>query len=176
MEVLLSHIISREAYWLERNTIQFPFLFIQAGNASHEYITPLVQNKFAIDWSPALIKPEFLLWVRYVERMKGVHCICHNWKRMKNINNWNEWTDYPSSSTTAHVILISIERQIRNTMSLLTLDPFLESPETLKAYFRWHNSLCISKTKASWGTKLYRYLQSFCCLARHHAVIGGAIV
>ena len=33
-------------------------------------------------------------------------------------------------------------------------DPFLESPETFRAYFGWHNSLCIFKTKASRGTKL----------------------
>ena len=31
---------------------------------------------------------------------------------------------------------------------------FLESPETFRAYFGWHNSLCIFKTKASRGTKL----------------------
>ena len=30
------------------------------------------------------------------------------------------------------------------------------SPETFRAYFGWH-SLCIFKTKASWGTKLCRY-------------------
>jgi len=31
---------------------------------------------------------------------------------------------------------------------------FLKSPETFRAYFGWHNSLCIFKTKASRGTKL----------------------
>ena len=34
---------------------------------------------------------------------------------------------------------------------------FLESPETFRAHFGWHNSLCIFKTKASRGTKLCRY-------------------
>ena len=34
---------------------------------------------------------------------------------------------------------------------------FLKSPETFRAYFGWHNSLCIFKTKASWGTKLCNY-------------------
>ena len=34
---------------------------------------------------------------------------------------------------------------------------FLESPETFRAYFGWHNSLCIFKTKASRGTKLCSY-------------------
>ena len=32
--------------------------------------------------------------------------------------------------------------------------PFLESPETFRANFRCHNSLCIFKTKASRCTKL----------------------
>ena len=34
---------------------------------------------------------------------------------------------------------------------------FLKSPETFRAYFGWHNSLCIFKTKASRGTKLCSY-------------------
>ena len=34
---------------------------------------------------------------------------------------------------------------------------FLKSPETFQAYFGWHNSLCIFKTKASRGTKLCSY-------------------
>mgnify|MGYP006973417981 CR=1 FL=1 len=34
---------------------------------------------------------------------------------------------------------------------------FLESPETFRAYFGWHNSLCIFKTKASRGTKPCSY-------------------
>ena len=34
---------------------------------------------------------------------------------------------------------------------------FLESPETFRAFFGWHNSLCIFKTKASRGTKLCSY-------------------
>ena len=36
-------------------------------------------------------------------------------------------------------------------------DPFLESPETFRAHFGWHNSLCIFKTKASRGAKLRGY-------------------
>ena len=36
--------------------------------------------------------------------------------------------------------------------------PFLESPETFRVFFEWHNSLCIFKTKASRGTKLSSYL------------------
>ena len=41
---------------------------------------------------------------------------------------------------------------------------FLESPETFRAHFVWHNSLCIFKTKASRGTKLcsYFYFYSLC--------------
>ena len=35
--------------------------------------------------------------------------------------------------------------------------PFLESPETFRAYFGRNNSLCIFKTKASRGTKLCSY-------------------
>ena len=38
-----------------------------------------------------------------------------------------------------------------------TRGPFLESPETFRAYFGWHNSLYIFKTKASRGTKLCSY-------------------
>jgi len=34
---------------------------------------------------------------------------------------------------------------------------FLESPETIRAYFGWHNSLWIFKTKGSRGTKLCSY-------------------
>ena len=34
---------------------------------------------------------------------------------------------------------------------------FLESSETFRAHFGWHNSLCIFKTKASRGTKLCSY-------------------
>ena len=39
--------------------------------------------------------------------------------------------------------------------------PFLEGPETFRAHFRWHNSLCISKTKASRDTKLCSYLNFY---------------
>ena len=35
--------------------------------------------------------------------------------------------------------------------------PFLESPESLRAHFGWHNSVGIFKTKASRGTKLCSY-------------------
>ena len=34
---------------------------------------------------------------------------------------------------------------------------FHESPETFRAHFGWHNSLCIFKTKASRGTRLCSY-------------------
>ena len=39
----------------------------------------------------------------------------------------------------------------------MTRGLFLKSPETFWAYFGWHNSLCIFKTKASRGTKLCSY-------------------
>ena len=35
--------------------------------------------------------------------------------------------------------------------------PFLESPETFRAHFGWHNSLCNFKTRASRGRKLWSY-------------------
>ena len=41
-----------------------------------------------------------------------------------------------------------------------TRDRFLESPETSRAHFGWHNSLCIFKTKASRGTTFWRYFNS----------------
>ena len=34
---------------------------------------------------------------------------------------------------------------------------FLESPETFRAHLGWHNSLCIFKTKASRGMRLWSY-------------------
>ena len=44
-----------------------------------------------------------------------------------------------------------------------TRSPFLESPQTFRAYFGWHNSLCIFKTKASQGTRRCSYF-NFCFL------------
>ena len=38
---------------------------------------------------------------------------------------------------------------------------FLKSPETFRAYFGWHNFLCIFKTKASRGTELQLFLFLF---------------
>ena len=40
---------------------------------------------------------------------------------------------------------------------------FLESPEKFRAYFGWHNSLCIFKTKASRGMKLCSYFYYSLC-------------
>ena len=42
-----------------------------------------------------------------------------------------------------------------------TRGPFLESPETFRAHFGWHNSPCIIKTKASRGPKLCRYFKLY---------------
>ena len=39
--------------------------------------------------------------------------------------------------------------------------PFLESPETFRAHFGWHNALCIFKMKGSQGTKLCSYLNFY---------------
>ena len=39
--------------------------------------------------------------------------------------------------------------------------PFLESPETFRAYFWWTNSLCIFETKAFGGTKICSYFNFF---------------
>ena len=39
--------------------------------------------------------------------------------------------------------------------------PFLESPETFRAHFGSHNSLCIFKAKASRGTKLCSYFNLY---------------
>mgnify|MGYP006973420876 CR=1 FL=1 len=43
----------------------------------------------------------------------------------------------------------------------LTRGLFLESPETFRAHFGWHNSLRIFKTKASGGTKLCSYFRFY---------------
>ena len=51
----------------------------------------------------------------------------------------------------------------RATCQDLAWGLFLESPEAFRAYFGWHNSLCIFKTKASRGTKLCSYFY-FCSL------------
>ena len=47
------------------------------------------------------------------------------------------------------------------TVRFTSWGPFLESPETFRAYFGRHNSLCIFKTKASRGTKLCRYFDFY---------------
>ena len=47
------------------------------------------------------------------------------------------------------------------TTSLLSRGPFLESAETFRAHFRWHNPLCIFETKASRGTKLCSYFNLY---------------
>ena len=39
--------------------------------------------------------------------------------------------------------------------------PFLESSETFRAHFGWHNSLCIFRTKVSRGTKLRSYFNYY---------------
>ena len=39
--------------------------------------------------------------------------------------------------------------------------PFLESPETFRAHFGWHNSLCIFKAKASRDTNLCSYFNFY---------------
>ena len=41
--------------------------------------------------------------------------------------------------------------------TLVTKGLFLKSPKTFRAYFGWHNSLCIFKKKASRSTKLCSY-------------------
>ena len=41
-----------------------------------------------------------------------------------------------------------------------TRDRFLESPETTRAHFGWHSSLCIFKTKASRGTTFWHCFNS----------------
>ena len=46
-------------------------------------------------------------------------------------------------------------------MILLSCDPFLESPETFRTHFGWHDSLCVFKTKASPGTKLCSYFNFY---------------
>ena len=38
---------------------------------------------------------------------------------------------------------------------------FLESPESLREHFEWHNSLCIFKRKASRGTNLWSYFHFY---------------
>ena len=46
-------------------------------------------------------------------------------------------------------------------IKLVIWGPFLESPETFRAHFGWHNSLCIFKTMASRGTKLCSYFNFY---------------
>ena len=48
-----------------------------------------------------------------------------------------------------------------STEACLPRGPFLESPETFRAHFGWRNSLCIFKTKASRGTKLWSYFNFY---------------
>ena len=46
-------------------------------------------------------------------------------------------------------------------VTMQTRGLFLESPETFRVDFRWHNSLCIFKTKVSRGTKLSSYFDFY---------------
>ena len=58
-----------------------------------------------------------------------------------------------TSSTTNFRVALSHRRG--------TWGPFLESPETFRAHFGWHNSLCIFKEKASRGTKVCIYFNFY---------------
>ena len=49
---------------------------------------------------------------------------------------------------------IRSQKQILMAKPFASWGPFLESPETFREHFGWHNSLCIFKTKATRGTKL----------------------
>ena len=74
---------------------------------------------------------------------------------------------YSTGSTKVNLVYPDIPSytpcQPRSTLFIhiypkLTRGPFLESLETFRAHFGWHNFLCIFKAKASWGTQLCSYL------------------
>ena len=64
----------------------------------------------------------------------------------------------PKTKSQTRLLLFGIVAAfILGNLDSRTWGLFLESPETFRAYFGWHNSLCIFKTKASRGTKLCSY-------------------
>ena len=59
------------------------------------------------------------------------------------------------------VMMIMIMMMMMMIIIFYGLGPFLESSETFRAHFVWHNSLCIFKTKAFRGTKLCSYFNLY---------------
>ena len=55
------------------------------------------------------------------------------------------------------VVLCYFSSNERWAFKIQAWRPFLESPETLRGHFGWHNSPCIFKTKASRGPNLGSY-------------------
>ena len=95
-----------------------------------------------------------------------------NWHSSKQGFRWPETRDHIASSSwtlsgsagflflflswplTRDWLLIGSQAQA--TSDTHTWGPFLESPETLRATFGCHNSLCISRTERIWVIKLHR--------------------
>ena len=64
--------------------------------------------------------------------------ICHKWAAGSGSPQWNAFE-----------------------LLMTNWGPLLGSPETFRAYFGWHNFLCMFKTKASRGTKLCGYFNFY---------------
>ena len=72
------------------------------------------------------------------------------------------YPSFPINKTTCSLKhFLSQVPLILKTFLLFPWSPFLGSPETFRAYFGWHNSLCIFTTKASRGTKLCKVFLNF---------------
>ena len=92
-------------------------------------------------------------------RVHSTRTWTENWSRSTGITLRNLWgpvltvwqIDANGPKASANSPCVFRQKQIH------TSGPFLESPETLRVYLGWHNSLCIIKTKASHGTKFYNY-------------------
>ena len=64
-----------------------------------------------------------------------------------------------AGDSTGHLVTSTTIQPASN--HLQSWGPFLESPETFRAHFGWHNSLCIFKTIASRGMKLGSYFNFY---------------
>ena len=86
---------------------------------------------------------------------------CASWKMMIP-SSFFFYPSFPINKTTCSLKhFLSQVPLILKTFLLFPWGPFLGSSETFRAYFGWHNSLCIFTTKASRGTRLCKVFLIF---------------
>ena len=79
------------------------------------------------------------------------------WKRIKGFDERQITRLTVTREQRSRLERMSFVKAFHKPCDLVPWGLFLESPETFRAYFGWHNSLCIFKTKAFRGTKLCSY-------------------